>query len=80
VILGLARGGPAERAGVDPGDIVVSVGGQEVLDLADFYRKVWRLGHSGVEVPLKVAREHGPVNLVIVSGDRDALLKSPSLH
>ncbi len=80
VVLGLARGGPAELAGVDPGDIIVSVAGVEVLNLADFYRKVWQQGNSGVEVPLTVAREQGPVNLVIKSGDRNALLKSPSLH
>ena len=80
VVLGLARGGPAEIAGVDPGDIIVSVAGVEVLNLADFYRKVWQRGDSGVEVPLTVAREQGPVNLVIKSGDRNALLKRPSLH
>jgi len=80
VVLGLARGGPAELAGVDPGDIIVSVAGVEVLNLSDFYRKVWQQGNSGVEVPLTVAREQGPVNLVIKSGDRNALLKSPSLH
>lgn len=80
VVLGLARGGPAEKAGVDPGDIVVSVAGEDVLDLADFYRKVWQLGDSGVEVPMTVAREQGPVNLVITSGDRNTLLKTPSLH
>jgi len=38
------------------------------------------LGDSGVDVPLTVAREQGPVNLVIKSGDRSTLLKSPSLH
>ncbi len=80
VVLGLARGGPAEIAGVDPGDIIVSVAGVEVLNLSDFYRKVWQQGNSGVEVPLTVAREQGPVNLVIKSGDRNALLKRPSLH
>ncbi len=80
VVLGLAPGGPAELAGVDPGDIIVSVAGVEVLNLSDFYRKVWQQGNSGVEVPLTVAREQGPVNLVIKSGDRNALLKSPSLH
>jgi S1-C subfamily serine protease len=80
VVLGLAPGGPAELAGVDPGDIIVSVAGVEVLNLSDFYRKVWQQGDSGVEVPLTVAREQGPVNLVIKSGDRNALLKSPSLH
>lgn len=80
VVLGLARGGPAERAGVDAGDIVVAVAGQEILDLADFYRKVWSLGDSGVQVPITVARETGPAEIVITSGDRNALLKSPSLH
>ncbi len=80
VVLGLARGGPAEIAGVDPGDIIVSVAGVEVLNLSDFYRKVWQQGNSGVEVPLTVAREQGPMNLVIKSGDRNALLKRPSLH
>ena len=80
VILGLARGGPAERAGVDAGDIVISVAGVNVLDLSDFYRKVWKLGNSGVDIPMTVAREQGPVNLVIKSGDRNTLLKTPSLH
>jgi S1-C subfamily serine protease len=80
VILGLARGGPAERAGVDAGDIVISVAGENVLDLSDFYRKVWKLGNSGVDVPVTVAREQGPVNLIIKSGDRNTLLKAPSLH
>ncbi len=80
VILELAQNGPAERAGVYAGDIVVSVAGEDVLDLADFYRKVWRLGDAGVEVALTVAREQGPVALRIVSGDRNALLKRPSVH
>lgn len=80
VVLGLARGGPAECAGVDAGDIIVSVAGEDVLDLSDFYRKVWRLGDAGVEVPVTVAREQGPVNLIITSSDRNTLLKGPSLH
>ena len=80
VVLGLARSGPAERAGMDAGDIIVSVAGRDILDLADFYRKVWQLGDAGVEVPVTVAREQGPVNLVIKSSDRNTLLKGPSLH
>lgn len=80
VVLGLARGGPAEQAGVDAGDIVVSIAGVEVLDLADFYRKVWKLGDSGVDVPISVARADGTHNLVIHSGDRNALLKKPLIH
>lgn len=80
VVLGLADGGPAERAGIDQGDIIVAVGTENVLDLADFYRKVWQLGDAGVDVPLTIAREQGPENLVITSTDRNTLLKTPSLH
>ena len=80
VVLELAHGGPAERAGLYAGDIVLSVAGEDVLDLADFYRKVWRFGEAGAEVPLTVAREEGPVELRVISGDRNTLLKSPSVH
>ncbi len=46
--------GPAERAGLKSGDIVIGVAGDEVSSLAEFYRKVWARGAAGVEVPLKV--------------------------
>ena len=46
--------GPAERAGLKSGDLVLGVGGKEVASLADFYRKVWARGAAGVEVPLRV--------------------------
>ncbi|MCH8238915.1 MAG: serine protease [Proteobacteria bacterium] len=80
VVLELAQGGPAERAGMSAGDIVLAVAGEAVHDLADFYRKVWRLGAAGVEVPLTVVREQGAVELLVNSADRDALFKSPSVH
>lgn len=80
VVLELAQGGPAQRAGMSAGDIVLSVAGEEVRDLADFYRKVWRLGEAGIEVPLTVSREQGAVEFRVNSGDRDTLLKSPSVH
>jgi len=80
VVLELAQGGPAQRAGMSAGDIVLMVGEEEVLDLADFYRKIWRFGEAGVEVPLTVARDQGPVKLQVISGDRNTLLKTPSVH
>ena len=46
--------GPAARAGLKSGDIVIGVAGEEVNTLADLYRKVWSRGAAGVEVPLKV--------------------------
>ena len=46
--------GPAERAGLKSGDIVLAVGNEEVTTLADFYRRIWGRGAQGAEVPLKV--------------------------
>ena len=64
IVARVSPDGPAARAGLQRGDIVTGVGGEEVASLADFYRKVWARGPAGVEVPLKVlqgtqAREVG---------------------
>jgi len=46
--------GPADKAGLKSGDILIGVGNDEVSSLAEFYRKVWALGAAGVEVTLRV--------------------------
>lgn len=46
--------GPAARAGLQRGDILIGVGGEEVSSLADLYTKIWSRGLAGVEVPLRV--------------------------
>lgn len=53
-VVRVAPEGPAERAGLRSGDIVIGVGGEEVVSLADFYRKLWARGAAGAEVPLRV--------------------------
>jgi S1-C subfamily serine protease len=80
VVSGLARGGPAEGAGVRPGDVVIEVAGERVTGLADMFRRVWRLGPAGVEVPLTVARDGGLSRLQVQSADRSKFLKKPQLQ
>jgi S1-C subfamily serine protease len=46
--------GPADKAGLRSGDILIGVGNDEISSLAEFYRKVWALGAAGVEVSLRV--------------------------
>lgn len=46
--------GPAARAGLQRGDILIGVGGEEVSSLADLYTKIWSRGLAGVEVSLRV--------------------------
>lgn len=66
----VARDGPAERAGLASGDMVIGVGGEEVASLADFYRKVWARGAAGVEVPLRVLQGLEVKELGVRSIDR----------
>src|SRR5262249_10258892 len=52
IVVGLATGGPAQRANVRTGDVVLAVAGHEVSGLADLFRRIWALGDAGAEVPL----------------------------
>src|SRR6204780_2144921 len=48
VIVGLADRGPAKKADIRTGDIVLSVAGKDVNDLAGFFRNIWAPGQTGV--------------------------------
>jgi len=62
--------GPAARAGLKSGDIVLAVGADEVTTLAEFYRRVWGRGAAGAEVPLKVLQGAQVKDLTVRSIDR----------
>ena len=62
--------GPAERAGLRSGDIVLAVGGEEVGTLPELYRRVWARGAAGVEVPLKVLQGAQVREVTVRSIDR----------
>lgn len=68
-------GSPAEKAGIKPGDLILTVNKNAVGGLADFYRKVWALGKPGVEVPLGVLQGIEMRGIVVRSGDRNHFLK-----
>src|ERR1700761_116908 len=80
VVGGLADNGPAEQAGVRPGDRILAVGGDEIGDLAGLWRRVWASGSAGAEVRIRLMRDKTPVALTVRSGDRTSFLKSPKLH
>jgi S1-C subfamily serine protease len=80
VVARVSNGGPARRANLRTGDVVLAVAGTEVGDLAGFFRKVWSLGKAGVEVPLMVYRDGRTFEVRVTSGDRNRFLKGPSLH
>jgi serine protease Do len=65
VVTRVSPEGPADKAGVRNGDIVVGVGADAVKTQEEFYRRVWGLGAAGIEVPLRILQgvEVGEVRL-----------------
>jgi len=80
VIGGLAPGGPAERAGVKLGDLVLEVGGERVAGLAAMFRRIWSAGPAGSDVTLTLSRRGASSQVQIRSADRNSFLKKPRLH
>jgi len=67
--------GPAEEAGLKPGDMILTVDGKEVNGLADFYRRLWALGNAGVDVPLSVLQGIRIRDIKVRSIDRYQFLR-----
>jgi S1-C subfamily serine protease len=80
VVVGIAPKGPAARAEIKTGDVVVAVDGDRISTLAGLYRKVWALGRAGVEVPLTLYRDGVTFDVRVNSSDRAKFLKGPRLH
>ncbi|MGA2043380.1 MAG: S1C family serine protease [Roseiarcus sp.] len=80
VVGGVDERGPAAAAGLRRGDIVSAVGDSSVESLADFYRKLWRCGPAGAEIPIEVVRDRRSLWLRVRSADRSSHLKKPRLH
>jgi len=80
VVVGISAKGPAARAELKAGDVILAVKGEKISGQAQFYRKLWSLGPAGVDVPLTIYHEGVTFDVVLASTDRAKLLKAPRLH
>jgi S1-C subfamily serine protease len=79
-VLRVSQDGPADRAGLKSGDIILAIAGQKVEKLEEFYRRLWSSGAPGVEVPLKVLQGVEVRDLRIRSMDRmEFVRKKPTI-
>ena len=69
---------PAEKAGLQRGDIILGVDGASIGSLADFYRKVWAVGGAGVSIPLDVLHNNEKQRIDVKSINRLDHLKLKS--
>ena len=75
----VSRDGPAARAGIQAGDILLGVAAESVTTQEDLYRRMWALGPAGVDVPLRVLQGAEVRKLTVRSIDRfDYFRKRPT--
>ena len=71
-------GGPADKAGIKRGDVIISVNGEATTSLPDFYRKVWSKGGAGAVIGLDVRNNNTMQHFDIQSINRLDHLKLKS--
>ena len=70
VVSGIADGGPADRAGLQRGDVLHALNDEVLDDLADLYRKLWDSGPAGTPVRLRMERDNDAFEVTVRTGDR----------
>ena len=77
-ISGVVPGGPAHAAGLERGDLLLSVDGHAVADLRQLYRALWRK-HPREVVGMQVLRDESIHVVEVVAGDRYEFFKRKGL-
>ncbi len=80
VVTGVAPNAPADQAGMEPGDVVLSLEGVAVRGLGHYYRTLWEAGGPGTALRFTVLRDDDVLSVRVKSGDRYAYLKLPRRH
>lgn len=73
-VTGVVASGPAERAGIARGDLLLSVAGRPVSSLRELYREIWRRA-PGERLSLQLLRDSEVRAVEVISGDRYEFFK-----
>jgi len=69
LIAAVVQGGPADKAGIKPGDVLVSVDSQSITDTTALLNAIAQL-KPGAEVKVKLVRRGKPTDLTVTIGKR----------
>jgi len=74
VLSGVLPGGPADKAGLERGDLILSVEGQPVASLRELYRVLWRK-RPGEALGFQILRDSSLRVVDVIAGDRYEFFK-----
>jgi len=80
VVAGIASRGPAAKAELKVGDVILAVDGAPVTTLFELYTRLWALGTAGVDVPLTLKSRGVTFDVTLKSVDRAKMMRGPKLH
>jgi serine protease DegQ len=75
LIAGVLRGGPADRAGIRPGDVLIAVNGQRVTDSTSLLKLIADLD-PGMTAPLTLLRQNKEMRLQVTVEKRPPLKRA----
>jgi serine protease Do len=77
-IVRVNKDSPAQSAGLQPGDLVLAIGGEQVSTLEQFYKRLWSHPKPDDEIQLTVKSGADVRNVTIKPVDRQSTLVRPS--
>jgi S1-C subfamily serine protease len=80
VVAGVFDGGPADTAGIRPGDLLEMIEDETVTTLEALYRRMWSVGDAGADVKLSIIRGSRGMDIFVRSADRRDFYKIPRRH
>jgi len=76
-VVRVTRDGPAEEAGLRPGDRILRIDGAEVTGLESLYKLLWQSGAPEREVAIDIRRAGELQTLKVLTQDRMTILRKP---
>lgn len=70
-VAGIYHNAPAAKAGLQPGDIILSVNSRPVTSMASFFRTVWQHGPAGTPLPMTLSDGKDSRDVVLDTTDRE---------
>ncbi|PRY66134.1 serine protease DegS [Vreelandella songnenensis] len=77
IVAGVVSGGPADNAGLEPGDILLSIDGQAVLDARATMSNIASIP-PGTSLPLTIVRSGERMDVTLEVGERPVMDNAPA--